>query len=542
MLRKAKLVAAILVIIAVLTPVLASYGDTYNGQLVDKDIQHLRINIYPEPNTLDFQACSSSNEMQIYNWIMEGLTRSTENGKAKPGIAEKWDISSDGKTWTFHLRDAKWTDGKQVTAYDFKYGWMRALDPENEMDYAYLLYDIENAWEYSQGEAKADQVGINVIDDKTLKVKLNQPIPYFTSLVYNPVFAPARQDIYEKYAAAYNSEARFFVTNGPFNLDQWYHDISMVFVKNPGYWDAASIKLEKVTGYMIDTEEDELYWYKKWQLDQMIAVSDDLKAEIPAEEIRSYGDGSIWYFDFNCTDPVMKNKNIRKALTLAINRESLINTTLQKPHKPALSFVCPEIIPDADGKAFREKKPAYFKDNDVATAKKMLAQGLKELGISSLPKLKLLVNERGSGMAHAQAFQQMWKENLGIDIEIEAVPSAERIERQQKHEYQISFAGWGPDYPDAMTYLDIFVTGAGNNDPAYSNLQYDTLIKAAKTETDINKRSELLHSAEQLLMDDMPIGPVYFRYRNYAVKPHVKGLTRNPFGPDTDLIYSHIEP
>lgn len=507
-----------------------------------KDEQVLTINLYQEVGTLDFQKSSSTGEIQIYNWIMEGLTRSAGKGKVKPGMAEKWDISPDGKVWTFHLRDAKWQDGKAVTANDFYFGWMRALDPATPVDYTYFLYDIAGAEEYSTGKGSKDQVGIKVVDEKTLEVTLKQPVTYFDYLVSFSTYAPVRQDWYEQQGEKFNADAANFMVNGPFKVESWTHESEMVFVKNPEYWDAASIKLEKVIGLMIAEDSTEFNMYEAGELDHTIALNADQKAALTKGNVNTYADGSVWFFDFNTTDPVLKNKNIRKALTYAVDRQSFIDNVAKAPWKPATAFVQPEIIPDVDGSTpFRDKTPSYFKDNDVEGAKKHLEEGLKELGLTALPKLKFMCNDNSTGQLYAQAFQEMWKKNLGVEVEIEPVPSAVRIDRQHKHDYQISLAGWGPDYPDPMTDLDLYVTGAGNNDPAYSNPEYDALIKAAKSEPDKAKKFELMHKAEDILMEDMPIGPLYYRYRNYAVREYVKGFERDSFSPDIQFIYAYIE-
>ena len=506
-----------------------------------KEPQVLTLNLYQENSTLDFQKSSSTGEIQIYNWIMEGLTRSAGKGVVKPGIAEKWEVSPDGLTWTFHLRAANWSDGKPVVAENFSYGAFRAIDPKEPKDYAYFLFDIVGAEEYAAGKATKEQVGIKVIDDKTISYTLKQPVSYFDYLASFSTYAPAREDVVKKDGQKYNTEANLFVTNGPFKVTGWTHNSEMTFEKNAGYWDAKSIKLDKIIGLMITEDSTEFNMYENGEMDTTIALNAEQKAALTKGTVSKYADGSVWFFDYNTTDKVFKNKNIRKALTLAIDRKSFIDNVAKTPWIPATAFVQPEIIPDADGKPFRDKKPSYFKDNDVATAKTFLATGMKELGITKMPKVKLLCNDAATAQMYAQAFQEMWNKNLGIDSEIEPVPSAQRIERQHSHDFQVSLAGWGPDYPDPMTDLDLYITGAGNNDPAYSNPAYDKLLKDAKAEVDKTKKFTMMHQAEDILMEDMPIGPLYYRYRDYAVREYVKGYTRDSFAPDMNPIYAWIE-
>ena len=507
-----------------------------------KEPQVLTLNLGSENSTLDFQKCSSSGEIQIYNWIMEGLTRSAGKGTVQPGIAEKWEVSPDGLVWTFHLRAANWSDGKPVVAENFSYGAFRAIDPKDPKEYAYFLFDIVGAEEYAAGKATKEQVGIKVVDDKTITYTLKQPVTYFDYLVSFATYAPAREDVVTKDGQKYNTEANLFVTNGPFKVTGWTHNSEMTFEKNAGYWDAKKIKLDKINGLMITEDSTEFNMYTAGEIDTTMALDAEQKAAVTKGTVSKYADGSVWFFDFNNTDKVFKNKNIRKALTLAIDRKSFIDNVAKAPWIPATAYVQPEIIPDADGKTpFRDKTPSYFKDNDIAGAKAFLATGMKELGITKMPKVKLLCNDAAKSQLYAQAFQEMWNKNLGIDSEIEPVPPAQRIERQHSKDYQVSFAGWGPDYPDPMTDLDLYVTGAGNNDVAYSNPVYDKLIKAAKSEVDKTKKFEMMHQAEDILMEDMPIGPLYFRYRDYAVREYVKGYTRDSFAPDMNPVYAWIE-
>lgn len=506
-----------------------------------QDEQVLRLSLFQEPGTLDWQRSDSNIEIYILSWIMEGLTR-YKHGEIIPGLAEKWDISEDGKTYTFHLRDAKWTDGQPVTAEDFKYGWLRALNPEDPMSYAYFLYDIVGAKEYNTGEGAAEDVAIKVIDDKTLEVTLKNPVAYFDYLVSFSTYYPTRKDIVEKYGNKFNAEAQNFVTCGPFKVETWEHEAEMTFVKNPDYWNASEIKLEKIIGPFISDNQTEFNMYEAEELDMTIALNADQKAAMTKGVVKNFNDGSVWFFDFNVNHPVLKNVNIRKALTYSVDRASFIKNVSKKPWIPALSYVQPDIIPDVNtDKTFREVGGDYFKDNDVETAKKLLEQGMKELGLTQLPKLKFMCNDTADGQLYAQAFQEMWKKNLGIEVELEPVPSAVRIDRQQNHDFDISYAGWGPDYPDPMTDLDLYTSWSGNNDPGYNNPEYDDLIVRAQNETDRVKRFELLHQAEAMLMRDLPIGPLYFRYTDYAEREYVKNVYRKGVGVEIDVVYAYIE-
>ncbi|MCQ1530385.1 peptide ABC transporter substrate-binding protein [Lutispora saccharofermentans] len=506
-----------------------------------QDEQVLRLSLFQEPNTLDWQRVTANIELYTLSWVMDGLTR-YKHGKIIPALAEKWDISDDGKVYTFHLRDAKWTDGQPVKADDFKYGWLRALDPADPMDYAYFLYDIVGAQEFNSNKGKAEDVAIKVIDDKTLEVTLKRPVTYFDYLVSFATYYPTRKDIVEKYGTKFNAEAENFVTCGPFKVETWKHESEMTFVKNMDYWNASEIKLEKIIGPYIADDQTEFNMYEAEELDMTIALNGDQKAALTKGGVKQFNNGSTWFFNFNVAHPILKNLNIRKALTLGIDRKSFIENVAKRPWKPAFALVQPDIIPDADeNKTFREVGGEYFKDNDIETAKQLLEQGMKELGLTKMPKFKFMCNDNATGQLYAQAFQEMWKKNLNVETELEPVPSSVRIDRQSKHDFEISLGGWGPDYPDPMTDLDLYTSWSGNNDPGYYNVEYDELIKKAQNEPDRVEKFKLMHQAEDILMRDLPIGPIWYGYTDYAIREYVKGVYKKGVGVEVDVVYAYIE-
>ena len=516
----------------------ASSGETVEP---GNDEQVLRLSLFQEASTLDWQRCTANIELYTLSWIMDGLTR-YKHGKIIPALAEKWVVSEDGKIYTFYLRDAKWTDGQPVKAEDFKYGWIRALDPNDPMDYAYFLYDIVGAEEYNSGKGKAEDIAINVINDKTLEVTLKRPVTYFDYLVSFATYYPTRKDIAEKYGKKFNAEAENFVTCGPFKVETWKHESEMTFVKNEGYWNASEIKLEKIIAPFISDDQTEFNMYEAEELDMTIALNADQKAALTKGEVRQFNNGATWFFNFNLTHPVLKNLNIRKALTFGIDRKSFIENVSKRPWKPALALVQPDIIPDADENiTFREVGGEYFKDNDIETAKQLLEQGMKELGLTNIPKFRFMCNDNATGQLYSQAFQEMWKKNLGVEIELEPVPSSVRIDRQSNHDFDISLGGWGPDYPDPMSDLDLYTSWSGNNDVCYYNPEYDSLITEAQNEPNRAKKFQLMHQAEDLLMRDLPIGPIWFGYSDYAIREYVKNTYRKGVGVELDLVYAYIE-
>ena len=540
--KKSKYLAIILAGVLALsstTSVMAT--PTYHkAQRVDAE-QVLNLNILREPTNLDFQKASDSMDTTIYNWCMEGLTRCEGNYNIVPGIAEKWEVSPDGLTWTFHLRDAKWSDGKPVTAQDFVYGALRSIDPKAEVTNAYYLYDIVGAIEYKDGEYNENRVGIKAVDDKTVRFTLKYPVVYFDTVVSFPNFAPSRKDIVERDGENYNKEAANFVTDGPFVVSSWEHNVKMVFEKNKTYWNQSAIKLNTINGYMLDTSKLEQAMLDTNQLDMMLSYYNEENGKLVGAKREICNTGKIWYLNFNCQNKVFKNKNIRKALTLALNRKELIEGAEDFESMPALAFVNSEIIGDVGNTDFRSHKEAYFKDNDLKLAKEFLKKGLKELKLKDLPKIEIIYSKSSIYEYNAKTVAKMWKRNLGIDSKVLSVSYDERNDKVKKGNYQVVVSRWWPDMSDATQDLSMFKSSSSNNESAYKSKKYDELIDNADYELDIAKRSAYLHEAEDQLMADMPICPLYFEYYSYTTKDYVKNIKMGAFGPYINPIHAYIE-
>ncbi|QAT39941.1 peptide ABC transporter substrate-binding protein [Clostridium sp. JN-9] len=508
--------------------------------------QVVKYNLGAEPKTIDPGLNSSVEGGNVIENTFEGLTDIDSKEQVIPGVAEKWEVSQDGLKYTFHLRkNAKWSDGKPVKAQDFEYAWKRALDPKTASDYAYQLFYLKNGEAYNGSadpnaakKATADQVGVKATDDYTLEVTLENPTPYFLSLMAFPTYMPLRKDVVEKDPKGWSLKGETYIGNGPFKMKDWKPKDSINLVRNDNYWDKDKVKLTAITMKMIDQETSYMSAFKSGQLDYIEAP--------PAQEIPSLlKDGTAkvypylgtYYYSFNVSNNIdsinkdvakaIKNVKVRKAISLAIDRTSLVNNVTKGGQRPATSFV-PKGITLKDGSDFKTKD--YYKAAaDVAQAKQLLAEAGYPDG-KGFPTIELLYN---SGQGHqdlAQAIQDMLKKNLGINITLRNVERKVQLDVTSKHQYQMARNGWIADYADPMTFLDMWVTGGGNNAAGYSNPEYDKLIAAAKAEIDTTKRTADLHQAEDILMNDMPIIPIY-EYTNVAcIKDYLKGVHKSPLG------------
>lgn len=518
----------------------------------------LRFGIQTDPPQLDPQKSTDLVSFNVINAVMEGLMRIGPDGKPTYGIADKYEISTDGLTYTFHLRDAKWSDGKAITADDFKYAWTRALDPKTASDYAYQLYYIKNGQAFNEGKAKATDLGIQVKDPHTLVVNLEAPTPYFLGLMAFGTYMPAREDIVSKYGDQYFSAPDKAVYDGPFTLAEWQHNAKLVMKKNPSYWNASKVKLDEIDMPIIADTSTEVQEYLSGQLDAL--------DQIPAENISQFQGSpdmvttptaATYYLALNVKDPTLKDVHIRKALAMAIDRQQLISGII-KTALPATALVPPGMPGSSPDKSFREEygNPqyavndngkqvlGYFPAFDATQAKQELQKGMQELGLSnpSDVKITLLYPNRPNAKPVSEAIQAMWQENLGITVNLQQDEWKVHLDTLSKRQEQVGYIDWYGDYNDPMTFIDMFVTNGGNNYTNWSNPQYDALVKEAKTTADTQKRIEDMGQAEKILMDEMPIIPEWYPQVPHAVRNYVKDLAWLTVGGDVDFTWASVQP
>jgi len=478
----------------------------------------VKINIGADPKTIDPGLNNSVEGSHVIVNAFEGLTNIDKNEKVIPGVAEKWDVSTDGVKYTFHLRNnAKWSDGQAVKAKDFEYAWKRALKPETASEYAFQLYYLKNGEAYNQGKAAVDTVGVKAVDDATLEVTLEAPCPYFLSLMSFPTYMPVRQDVVEKGPTTWATKPETYISNGAFTMKELKIKDSINFVKNKNYWNASSVKLDGIEFKVLEQATSYMSAFKTGQL--------DLIDKPPVQEIPSllkdgtavsYAYLGTYYYDFNISanaasvNPkaakALADVRVRKALSLAIDRTEITSKVSQGGEAPATGFV-PGGVTGTSGDKFKNKE--YLnKTADVAQAKKLLAEAGYPDG-KGFPDLELIYNTNQGHQSIGVAIQDMWKKNLGINITLRNLERKVQLTEANKHNYVINRDGWIADYNDPMTFLDLFTTTNGNNYAGYNKPEYDKLITAAKREVDATKRTAMLHQAEDMLMNDMPIMPIY---------------------------------
>ena len=511
-----------------------------NSNASDTVKQELVFNLGADPETIDPTINTASEASTVILNAFECIMTLDENDNAVEGAAESVEVSDDGLVYTIKLRkDGKWSDGEPVVADNFKYSWVRALTKENAAEYAYQLYYIKNAEKYYNGEATADELGINVIDDYTLEVTLESPTTYFPQLLAFPTYAPLREDIVSADPEGWATKPETYVTNGAFKLVQWDMKDQLVFEKNENYWNKDSIKLDKLT-FKLVTDDTTAY-------SELQAGNFDVVNSVPTNEIEPGQEAGLvhvspklgtYYFGINVgkqddmaedVKTALSNKLVRQAINLAIDRQEIIDNVGKAEQVAAYSFV-PEGIYNPDGTEFADKE--YYDpsdmDGNIEKAKELLKEAGYENG-EGLPTIELMYNSEGAHKDICQILQENLAK-IGINIELANQEWAVFLNTRQQGGYEIARQGWIGDYSDPMTFLDLFVTGGGNNDSGYSNPEYDALIAAAKVETDPDKRKEQLREAEDILMDDMPILPIYYYTTVMGWNENVKGIQVSVLG------------
>ncbi|OEG00084.1 hypothetical protein BHF71_06470 [Vulcanibacillus modesticaldus] len=501
--------------------------------------QKLRLNARTEPPSLDPGTATDSTSFEILRVLMEGLVRLDKNGQVTKGsgMAKDWKVSDDQLTYTFYLKDdIYWSNGDPVTAQDFEYAWKRVLNPETAADYAYQLYYLKNGEAYNNGEATADEVGVKALDDKTLEVVLEAPTPYFLQLTAFGTLYPVNKNVVES-NPNWAADASTYVSNGPFKLASWEHDSEVVVTKNENYWNKDEVKLDEISWVMVNDDNTAYQLFLNKEIDIDAAPQELTYELIQKGEATSTPILGTYMYLFNTQDEIFKNKNIRKAFSIAIDRDAIVNQVTKGGQIPAYGFVPPGSSPDM-GVDFREYNGDLIPD--VSEAKKYLELGMKELGLTELPTITLSYNTSEGHKKIAQAIQAMWKDNLGVEVELSNQEWKVYLETIDAGEFQIGRYGWLGDYMDPMTFMDMWVTGGGNNGAHYSNPEYDALIEKAKSTADQKVRLEALAEAEKILMDEAVVAPIYFYTRVFIQQDYVKGVVRHGDGA-TDFTWTYIE-
>ncbi len=496
-----------------------------------------------EPTSLDPQKTNSIGDNEVQHAITESLVRNT-GGEVTPGVADEWEISKDGLTYTFHIReDAKWSDGEPIKAGDFVYGWQRMMDPSVAAPYAFIGEYLKNGKEVETGELPVEELGVKAEDDSTFVCELVYPTSYFLSLIGSQgTYAPARQDIVEKYGEEYAADAEKNVYSGPFVLES-NTKTEYTFAKNENYWDADNIHLDKCVMNVVEQQDSSIAMYENGELDYSLIPT----AQVPDYDGKdaSFLNGNVDYFYINHEAEYVSNKNFRLALNYALDRNSYNQLANNGVYQPSNGLVFTGLT--GVETTYGEEYPvdySYPLDGDQDKATEYLNKAMEELGVASPSDITIEVTTTDveTSKKIAEVVQDQWTQKLGINVKIRQVTYSEIYgEVLPNHDFQIGFGGWGSDYDDPYSYLELFI---GDNDYNYSNYkndEFDALMASTRTETDPKTRMDTLAEAEKMVLEDGAFIPLQQREVHYMLNDKVKNMNFFYCSINLDWVYVDIE-
>lgn len=498
----------------------------------------LNIMLETEVQSLDPQVATDGTSFEVMANFIDGLMQMDAEGAAVPAMAESYEISEDGKTYTFHLREAKWSNGESVTAQDFVFGWQRAVDPATASEYSYMLSDIGqvvNAAEIIAGDKPVTDLGITAVDDKTLEVQLNVPVSYFLSLMYFPTFYPVNQAFYESCADTFATSPETVLCNGAFLLTD-YQPAATAFelVKNPDYYDADKVSLAGLSYQVIKDSQQALMSYQTGALDLTLLNGEQVDQVKEDPEFVSVGAGYLWYISPNMGSvPELANLNLRKAMTFALDRESITQDVLKDGSAATFTAVPPQFATGPDGSDFSadQTKYAAYCSYDAAKALEYYEAAKAELGKDSFT-FDMVVDADDAPQKVAQVVKEQLETTLpGFTLNLTVEPKKQRVQDMQDGSFEIGLTRWGPDYADPMTYLGMWITGNSNNYGLWSDADYDAIIAECTTGslcTDPEGRWAALYEAEQIALEQAVIFPLYTQCNAEMVSSAVTGVEFHP--------------
>ncbi|ULG72411.1 peptide ABC transporter substrate-binding protein [Macrococcus brunensis] len=516
-----------------------------NQSQESKGKQELKLMSISDIPTLDTSLATDMVAFNVMNQTMEGLYVLDDKDKAKPDVAEGApEKSKDGRTWTVKLRkDAKWSNGEPVTANDFVYSWRRTLTPETGAEYAYIMYDLKNAEDINLGKKKPDELGVKALDDHTLQIELNTNVPYFQELLAFGTFLPQNQKFVEKQGKNFGIKADTALYNGPFVLSEWNVEKNYVLEPNKNYWDKDKVKLKKVNYEVIKDQQTAANLYSTGALDVVQLAAEQVNKYKNEKGFDAQLEARTYFIRFNQDKvPELKNKNLRLALAKSIDKESYVKNLLNNGSKATDVLTPSEFVTGPDGKDYVDgvKSPLNY---DKAEAKKLYEQAKKELGKDQF-NFEYLTYDQDTAKKDAEYVKEQIETNLpGVTLNIKQQPFKQKLSLESKQNFEMSFGRWGADYPDPMTYVDMFLTDGPNNETGWSNKEFDQKVKDAKGAllSDPQQRWNTLQEAESLLLNDAAIAPIYQSGMARLVNPKLKNMVVHKFAGDTSLKEAYME-
>ncbi len=512
-------------------------------QAVDYEKGILVLALSSEPPQLDSTKSTDQVSGMVLGHVMEGLLRYDARGRLVPGVAKSYELSA--KRALFRLReDARWSDGRTVTAHDFVFAWRRVLDPATASEYSFILYPIRNAEKINKGELPVDRLAARALDDFTLEVELERPTAFFDKLVAFSTYYPVNEEFYATRADRYGGNAEDLLYNGSFRITTWDHGSRLSADKNEFYWDRDNVKLNRINwAYITADTSSRLNFFK----DGRIALTplDDQTMLVALQRkwrIKKFNDGAIFYLDYNFRPGrPTTNYHLRRAMQLVFDPHEFANKVIGVPGTLPGKSLFPVWLQGVDLR-LRQENPAPEPEYDLDRARKHLELAKEQLGVARIPGLSLLVGDAPTSRKQAEYFQNLFKTRLGLDIRIDAQIFKQRLAKMTAGEFDMVGAGWGPDFDDPLTFGDLYATWNLNNRGRYSNAELDAAIRRVQNSTDPAERVRIFGWIQQHMYDRAVFLPNYERSLIYVQHPQLRGVVRRVVGPDPDFTRAWLAP
>lgn len=508
---------------------------------VDPKTGTVTLALSDEPPQMDSSLTNDGISGLVLGHVEEGLLRLDEHEHLAPGVAERWEIGPDDAT--FWLRgDARWSDGKPVTARDFVFAWRNVVDPKSASPYAFIMFGIKNAKAINSGKLPITALGVRAVNDRELRVEFDYPIPYFGQLTAFPTFFPLREDFYRAMNGRYASDVDTMLYNGPFRLTKWVHGARLRMEKNPHYWNRDAIHIEAIDfPYFTGDSSATVNLFRSGKIAATGLGDENLEdAQLLRWRIRSYSDGVINYIEFNKRPGrLTRNRNLRKAIQYTLDPEELVNQVIKIPGYLPGKSLFPVWLDGVKGK-FRVEYPPEEITPDPVKARRYLALAKRELGLKEFPPLSLLVDDVPLAQKMAAYVQEKLKRELGLELRIDSQIFKQRIAKSDAGDFDLIVALWAPDYADPLTYGDLFSSDNDNNNGRYRSAAMDRQVEIARTSIDPKTRMEAFAKIQQIVIDDAVILPMYERARLIVTDPRLQGVTRPVTGTNPDLTNARI--
>lgn len=520
-----------------------SAGSTSTGGAIDVEDNAITIAFREEPPQLDANRATDAMSNVVLSHVMEGLVTYDIDAQLVPGVAERWEVRADGAT--FWLReDALWSDGVPVTAHDFVFAWKRVVNPETASQYAFILYPIKNAEAINQGDLPVQTLGVRAVSDRVLEVEFERPTPYFDKLVSYLTYMPVREDFYNSTNGRYGADADMLLYNGPYVMTEWVHGSTMLWVKNENYWNKENKGFlnEIRTAYITQDINAKLNMFKDGQIVDTHLLSPMLPTAMEQRwQIDRSMDGSVFYLEFNHREErITSNKNFRRALQLAQDSTELVYKVLKEPsYLPGVSLFPAWLTGVSE--SFQKEYPPVKHQMNVARAREHLELARQELGLDEFPPLMMLTGDTPISLLAAEYYQQLYKQNLGLEFRLDVQIFKQRLEKMRQGEFDLVLSGWGPDYNDVLTYGDLFSSWNLQNRGRYNSPEMDSWIRIAQSELDPKKRMDAFGEIQRLLYEDVVILPMYERGFSFVVDPRLKDFKRRSVGPEVEYNFAYID-